>query len=393
MDLEVIQVESPRLSMQRSPSTSVHAEAIDVDLLGDHEEATESRRTIQKRAGKGKVVVRRQKRLKTYLECDGLQISFPNGQNPYMAWPWAVHAKFNPPWDTFVIDNILYLRSRDCIDVVADEAVCCRKCHALLRTDVLEGILQRLEKGIHESSPYHLQPIAGLIEIAKLKGARNDQLRLLSLNEKRYLLVRVRQVEDGKRFVMAVGAGKVGRVSALVRTAKKRGASLKAICASMDKAAQDLYKPKGYEEEELLKTFVLWKFGGFRTMTVLNHASGHPSVSTVRRRFRTEPITISVSLPTVMEIKKNIRGAFRTDLPGSENVVAPGTQGFGYILQFDEIACEKRVRYDPGTNLMIGIARESSEDITGEFNSIQDANQLFDDLREGKRHLATEVSK
>ncbi|KZS88742.1 hypothetical protein SISNIDRAFT_469824 [Sistotremastrum niveocremeum HHB9708] len=124
-------------------------------------------------------------------------------------------------------------------------------------------------------------------------------------------LRRLKQIEDGKRIIMAVASGKVSRVSALVRTAVNHGSGLSAILGLMEKAAEKLYHPKGYEEEEILKGFIMLKFGGARTAAVANHAMGGASKETVRRRMKTAPMKISVLIPSVTEIQENLRSAFQ----------------------------------------------------------------------------------
>ncbi|KZT35002.1 hypothetical protein SISSUDRAFT_1081190 [Sistotremastrum suecicum HHB10207 ss-3] len=98
-------------------------------------------------------------------------------------------------------------------------------------------------------------------------------------------------------------------------------------------------------------------------------------------------------IPSTAELVGNIKGVFSSDLIRSDTPVAkPGSRGFGYVLQFDEIACEQRIRYDPSTNKMIGLARESSDQTPVEFTSIEDAHQLFDDLKGGTAELAVEAT-
>ncbi|KZT35003.1 hypothetical protein SISSUDRAFT_1025893 [Sistotremastrum suecicum HHB10207 ss-3] len=214
---------------------AVSNEPIDVDKLDEHALPV---RDSASNSAKGKAPARTRR---IYLECPGLRILFGPGQNPYTTYAWAMHVHHETPWDPMMIRDEMFVRSWNCNDIVPDNHEACIPCEALVRNNVLRNMLKRMKEGIHENSPHHYQPIAGLLGIIHIKSARINVLRLLKLNDNRALLHRQRQIEDSKRFVLAVASGKVTRISALVRTAVKRGSSVRAMVVSMEKAAVDLY--------------------------------------------------------------------------------------------------------------------------------------------------------
>ncbi|KZS88961.1 hypothetical protein SISNIDRAFT_417371 [Sistotremastrum niveocremeum HHB9708] len=333
------------------------------------------------------------KKTKSHKRCPGILIVFPPGQNPYIIYPFAMHVNHETPWDVYIIRSRMFLRSWSCDEFMPDGASACDACIRLRKHSILVGILERIKTGVHENAPHHYQSIAGLLAIIARKVARINLLRLLKLNDKRALLHRAQQIEDGKRLVMAIASGKGVRVSALVRTAVKRGSSVRAMVMSLEKAAIGLYKPKSIEEREILLGWLLWKFGGPRSLGIANRALGLPSVSTVRRRMPVERLEISHLIPTVAEYVKNIGRMFASDLIRTDAPVKkPGTRGFGYVIQFDEIAVEKRIRYDSSTNRIIGVAREHASETPREFTSIDDAHQLFDNFADGRAVMANEAT-
>ncbi|KZT31395.1 hypothetical protein SISSUDRAFT_1067790 [Sistotremastrum suecicum HHB10207 ss-3] len=362
-------------------------EAIDVDALEDLPVAT--RASVAKSSRP--LIIR-----KIYLYCPGFRVILEAGQNPYTIYPWAMHMVYEMPWDIYILRDVLFLRSRNCNDAVPDDQECCATCSRLIRNNVLKGILKRMKEGVHENSPHYIQPIGGLLQVIERKDLRCDRERHKGLNRDRALLVRNRQLADSKRFVLAVASGKVSRVSALVRTGVNRGASVKAMLVSFEKAAEGLYKPKNIQEKEVLLGWLLWKFGGPRCAGIANRALGLPSVSTVRVRMKTERLVISVLIPSVTEVVTNINRMFSSDLVRSDASVAKrgttGSKGYGYVLQFDEIACERRIRYDPASNKILGLARETALNTPQEFTSIDDAHQLYEDLVSGQAEMASEVT-
>ncbi|KZT31450.1 hypothetical protein SISSUDRAFT_1072627 [Sistotremastrum suecicum HHB10207 ss-3] len=224
----------------------------------------------------------------------------------------------------------------------------------------------------------------------KQKNLQLNTYRLLRLNDARFINHRIEELNDYKRFVIAISTGATKRVDALVRTALNRGASIHAILELMNRAAKGLYKPKNYEEEELLRSYVFLKFGGARAAHFAHRSLGLPSITTVRRNLPTEAIFVSVGKPTLPELERNIRASFSTDV--IDPAGKAGSRGFGYILQFDEIAVEQRIRWDSGSNQILGIARETSGNISKQFNTLNDAILIAEDLAAGKISKACEAT-
>ena len=61
------------------------------------------------------------------------------------------------------------------------------------------------------------------------------------------------------------------------------------------------------------------------------------------------------------------------------------------VLMFDEIAIEKRPRWDDKSNMFMGICREHGHNIPLEFCGEADLDLLCDSLDTKKVHLASEV--
>jgi len=58
---------------------------------------------------------------------------------------------------------------------------------------------------------------------------------------------------------------------------------------------------------------------------------------------------------------------------------------------FDELATEKRIRWDPKTNHFLGICREHADQTSTEFVNEDDMDELFQNLDDRKVHYAGEV--
>ncbi|KAG6915356.1 hypothetical protein DXG01_011984 [Tephrocybe rancida] len=94
----------------------------------------------------------------------------------------------------------------------------------------------------------------------------------------------------------------------------------------------------------------------------------------------------SPSKPTVDEIEKNTVVTFE-----SVQEFLNGNQVIHQVLMFDEIATEKRIRWDHQTNLFLGVCREHGARTSLEFVSEQDMEELFQCVDDGEVHKAAEL--
>jgi hypothetical protein len=161
------------------------------------------------------------------------------------------------------------------------------------------------------------------------------------------------------------------------------------------RAQKGLYKPAKSEEEDMIGVAVL-KLAGVRVAEIVHRALGLPGVTTLRNRMITPPLTASPGAPEVQEIEKNIEACFAgiTEALKSRKVVH-------LIVMIDEIALEKRIRWDPRTNYFLGVCRQHAHNIGLQFNGEGDLDELMNALEkkidaEGKEsslvHNAAEVS-
>lgn len=268
----------------------------------------------------------------------------------------------------------------------------------------MNGIINRATNGSHEKTAYAYLSHTALVELLRRKSAQVDGLRLAKLNDNRKLATRGRQLDDYKKFVMAVGDHRVARVDALVRVGRRNGASIRTIIKRMDQAAQGLYKPKGYTEEEMLRGLLFLRLGGARVADLAHRTMGTPSTSTMRRNSVLRPLQPSLSMPTVEEIEWNIQnifGAFRElgqELKGAKNLraalagEAEASMDLPMVVMVDEVHCEPRPRYDASSGKIVGLCREHTGGISLQFESLDEAELACEAVDEGRAHLAVEVS-
>ena len=327
---------------------------------------------------------------KSVTVCKGHAVIFPDGKSAHTAYPFALHDTLDLPWDYVVKSGIMTLFAQNCTGSSQGNTEKCQPCRQLTRNTRLDGIFTRITEGIHENAKFAYHGFSGLQEMLHRKNRQIEFYRLHGLNQARKLLVKAASLDDQKRLLMAIASGKVNRVDSLLRIgiSQKRGA--RGLMSLYNEAAKGFYKPKSFSEEEDMKAILMWRLGGNRLAEINHRANNSPSTTYLRTRSTVPPIIPSHSMPTVDEVQKNLKAMFNGlfEVIHSQN---PSSKYVHAVLMFDELATEKRVRWDPKTNYFLGICREHADNTSTEFINEVDMEELFQNLDDGKVHYAGEV--
>ena len=277
----------------------------------------------------------------------------------------------------------MWIQAIDCKELPCYNQEACRLCQDLLLNNIVEGILQRIETGVHENTPLAYQPIGGLIELVRRRNESLEVLRLTKLTMTRKLVARARTLDAHKKFIMALGDSHVNRLDALIRAGLKGNMGIHGMIELLDRASKGVYKPHGYTEEETLRGLLFLRLGGSRVAELAHRSLGSPGVSTLRSNTAVTPLSPSPQTPTNSEIRSNIRVAFK-----SSSV----DRNHGYVLMIDELKLEERPRWDDQTNNILGLCREHTRNLGLEFCSIEVAKGMLRAILRGHAHWAKEVS-
>lgn len=318
------------------------------------------------------------------LPCYGLPIPLPPGKTGYGLYPFLIHKDPMIAWiPRFDFKDNLHAQSKLCRGT-RTELHACFPCRQLVRIRLLQGVISRMNEGCHENMP---RKWLGLEHSHEGMSRKDDQLntsRLDSLNLGRALMRRTGKLDAYKRFVMAIGSGDVRRVGALVRAGVNNGMGINGLIELMTRANFGLYRPHGYSRAERQQTILFWKLAGARLAGIGHRVLGLPCVRTVQKSPMMKPIHASPSMPTAKEISANIDAIF--------SGTSPPPRRLGYVLMIDEIAVEKRLRWDPSNNNVLGLCREHSSEYSTTLNTEADLNVITKGLETNDVHLASEAT-
>jgi hypothetical protein len=188
-----------------------------------------------------------------YKECYGEELLVSGRKVPAWSYPFGLHKLHSVPWDVIVKGDGLVVKSTAChtMKISNPSAIACTTCSDLLRHTLLQGVLERVEHGVHEHTR-HEYLNTNLHELLLRKNEQINALKLSRLNLERSLAARARPLEAFKRFVIAVGKGDIPCLHQLVSAAHKNGSSIYAIMEKIDMATRQAYHPNMESKSDLL---------------------------------------------------------------------------------------------------------------------------------------------
>lgn len=322
--------------------------------------------------------------------CQGYALVFPENQSPHSCYPFALHDMLVLPWDYMIRNSEMTLYARSCTGQPGKRAKSCRPCQHLRENKSLEGILTRLKDGVHENATFGYHGFSGIHEVLHRKNRQIEFYRLRGLNQAKKLLSKATALSDQKRLVMAIASGKVNRVDRLLSLGLRQKMGARGLLASYLAAAEGHYKPKSFTDEEAMKALLIWKLAGNRVANINHRANAAPSVSYLRSVSKVPPLIPSHGQPTVDQVQRNAEATLEGVLDVIHSRI--NSRVVHAVMMFDEIATEKRIRWDPKTNYFLGVCREHAHKTSMEFINEGDMEEVFQNLDDGEIHHAGEVS-
>ncbi|KAJ7716434.1 hypothetical protein B0H16DRAFT_1898367 [Mycena metata] len=327
------------------------------------------------------------------VSCKGLQLVFPLGENRHIGYPFGLHSHRSLPWDYYSEGDRFYLRSTTCSKTTSADSAICSKCDKIRTNDIFKNIVDRIAHGVNENTLLMYYPIGGLVTKIRRKNDQIQVLRLTKHNDTQKLASQTAALDRHKEFMMAVASGEVKRMAPLVTASINNHEGMDALLARMGRASADVfregprYNAKGFTADDRMVGLCALRLGGSRLADILHRALGLPGLTTLRKHTVIRPLRASPGLPTIAEVEENIDAyTVGEDLPtGPPRIVHR-------VVMLDEIAVERRARWDDKTNMILGACREHSANVPLEFGDMADAELFFKELQAGNVHLATEAT-
>jgi hypothetical protein len=200
-------------------------------------------------------------------------------------------------------------------------------------------------------------------------------------------MVRATHLAEHSRFVLAVSRGDVPRLSSIVADCIKHGDSIFTATEKIYRASTGAFRNHSYTEIAHQQLYLFLQLGGPAAAELAHRCLGLPSINATKRHIATVPLVASPKALTMHEMLRNLDVGFPTPFTPP----ADGTLGPGFQIMVDEIKVEGRMRWDPRSNMILGLCREHSANYELEFLGLPQAESIHAGLASGKVHLASEV--
>jgi hypothetical protein len=347
--------------------------------------------------------IRKAYKLPRKWQCEGYLVAFPEGTNHHVSYPFGIHGERSVPWNYRSIDNKFYIQAKSCQKVSSTEGGACENCRRLTSSTLFSGIMDRIRFGAHKNIPLIYHRVGALITIARGKTDQIEQLRLSKLNDSRKLLVKAGTLEDHKQWILAIASGRVNRMASLVQVGLKEKVGIKTLIQQYGHAAEKLYKPKGFTNEDIMRSIVLLQLGGAHVAQFAHQSLALPSLTTIRCQTVLPALIVSPSTPSVADVEANVISC-HSSFNSISGACSGGTAHdldlwqasdtdkiVHQVIMLDELAIEKRVWWDDSHNKFQGTCREHNHRIPLDFTSERELNLLCEAIANDEVHLATEV--
>ncbi|KAF7798313.1 hypothetical protein EIP86_009534, partial [Pleurotus ostreatoroseus] len=281
--------------------------------------------------------------LSSSFPCPGYHLELPvsDTRSPLMFYPIALETQRALPWTMSYINEQIILHSTDCAklsfksDVKTGGLLPCPSCRLLDTNTLVMGIRHRALDGTHEKTPWIYGSPVHWLALLTQKKKQIATLKMSALNSGRKLVVSAHHLDDWKRLVVGISQSRISRIQTALTVAFRSGTSVRGLLQMLDRAVQQLYHSKSYEEVDFQRSFLIWKLGGASAATIAHHSLGLPSLTTTRRHIMIKPILASSSFPNKEYLLENLHRCFAGYSGGSLSGVT------GFSMPIDEIKIQE----------------------------------------------------
>jgi len=102
--------------------------------------------------------------------CAGIIVKIPPGKSAHSAYSFGLHNELGDPWDYTVVMGQLMLHAQGCQKNSRLGKDRCMHCDGLSCNTTLQGVLDRIECGVHENTRLTYHGVGGLVKIVRIKN-------------------------------------------------------------------------------------------------------------------------------------------------------------------------------------------------------------------------------
>ena len=294
---------------------------------------------------------------KPEVPCLGYELKLPESHSPFASYPFLLHTMKDLPWKVVASTEKLVLWSNRCTGhgqsskkgkEVKPHA--CTFCSSLDTDTTIMGIRHRTLDGAHENTPWGYLTPAEMYALLLKKNSQINHLKLRSLNNAATIGVRNRHLDAWKRLAAALGWEDIPRIRSLMAVQTRAGASVFSILEKVDDAAKRKYSPRGYDQQDFERAFLIYKLGGRSAANIAHRSLGVPSIDATKGHIASKPLQASPGFPTPVELTSNLEHCY----PGAHGDVSTPRSHLDSTariipisMSIDELKVQGQLRWEP----------------------------------------------
>ncbi|KIJ09541.1 hypothetical protein PAXINDRAFT_87327, partial [Paxillus involutus ATCC 200175] len=207
------------------------------------------------------------------------------------------------------------------------------------------------------------------------------------LNDSRTIGRTLNTLGTHSALVMALSQSDAPWLRHILQTLHKNGASIHAILRRIEDAIANGYKPRGYSQDEIDLSILIYRVGGSNLLSALNQRLCLPAVRTICNGSSAVKIAPTIGSITSENISKNIRSVVI-----GPRATASLTALRGVSLMTDETALDEAATYHPAENGVGGYCWKHAGNVYPFLDTYESAEQLALKLSAGDIHLGKEMT-
>ncbi|KII88930.1 hypothetical protein PLICRDRAFT_29388 [Plicaturopsis crispa FD-325 SS-3] len=319
-------------------------------------------------------------------ECPGIHLDWPN-DHFFETYPFHRHdLSLNALGYKFcaVEKNGTEFRVRsDVCEGQSAHGAICRNCADLTKT------VERLAAMARDAAPHTNHRFLTYEQLRDMLRDRNKDIHLLrldSLNVGKKCASLLKQLDDHRRFLMAVATGDVPRLQQLVRQALKENASVSKIVSKIEDGLVGTYVARGYEEVDRAVSTLVLRLGGRKLLYALSHYIALPSVRALQRAEHFVRIMPSIGMPKYSDVAFNMREVIMPKATAAHSFRT------GVSVLWDEVSQEEVACYLPHLDSVGGLCREHCHLVDVRLSTFESAVKIARALANDTVHYGKEAS-
>lgn len=193
-----------------------------------------------------------------------------------------------------------------------------------------------------------------------------------------------------KQVLMAIATQDIPRLRQTMCVALRKGVSMDRLIRILQDTSNGVYRARGHDQTDIDLVALVHHIGGSKLLYAVAHATGLPSLRTLKRNRKLKVIRPCSGPIQPSDIAHNLASIFGEPTALSSDQTDRTLVGHSILI--DEISLDERARYFRWNNEIGGLCREHAERADREIRSVEAVERVADLLNQEVCHIGREAT-